>query len=128
MADAGGDVAVAPEGERQVEDGVVELLGVVGVGRGRDDDLVSIARGDSETWRQLPDATVAQTGFEVNRLRLLVGEKTLLGAIIMGDQKLSFPLEKIISGNLDISPIREQLLAPNAKVSDVIAEFWSYCQ
>jgi NAD(P)H-nitrite reductase large subunit len=98
------------------------------VGRGRDADLVGIARGDSETWRQLPDSMVAQTGFEVNRLRLLVGEKTLLGAIIMGDQKLSFPLEKIISGNVDISPIREQLLAPSAKVSDVIAEFWSRCQ
>lgn len=98
------------------------------VGRGRDDDLVGIARGDSETWRQLPDSMVAQTGFEVNRLRLLVGEKKLLGAIIMGDQKLSLPLEKIISGNLDISSIREQLLAPNAKVSDVIADFWSYCQ
>ncbi len=95
------------------------------VGRGRDEDLVGIARGDSETWRQLPDAMVAQTGFEVNRLRLLVGEKTLLGAIVMGDQNLSFPLEKMISGNMDISPIREQLLAPNAKVSDVIAEFWA---
>jgi nitrite reductase (NADH) large subunit len=98
------------------------------VGRGRDADLVGIARGDSETWRQLPDSMVAQTGFDVNRLRLLVGEKTLLGAIIMGDQKLSFPLEKIISGNVDISPIREQLLALSANVSDVIAEFWSGCQ
>jgi NAD(P)H-nitrite reductase large subunit len=95
------------------------------VGRGRDDDLVGIARGDSETWRQLPDSIVAQTGFEVNRLRLLVGEKTLLGAIVMGDQKLSFPLEKIISGNVDISPIRGRLLAPNAKIGDVIADFWA---
>jgi nitrite reductase (NADH) large subunit len=95
------------------------------VGRGQDDDLVGIARGDSETWRQLPDCIVAQTGFEVNRLRLLVGEKTLLGAIVMGDQRLSFPLEKIISGNVDISPIREKLLRPNAKLGDVIAEFWA---
>lgn len=95
------------------------------VGRGKDDDLVGIARGDSETWRQLPDCIVAQTGFEVNRLRLLVGEKTLLGAIVMGDQKLSFPLEKMISGNVDISPIREKLLIPNAKIGDVIAEFWA---
>jgi len=95
------------------------------VGRGRDDDLVGIARGDSETWRQLPDCIVAQTGFEVNRLRLLVGEKTLLGAIVMGDQKLSYPLEKIISENVDISPIREKLLVPNAKVGDIVAEFWA---
>lgn len=94
------------------------------VGRGRDEDLIGIARGDSETWRQLPEAIVAQTGFEVNRLRVLVGEKTLLGAIVMGDQKLSFPLEKIITENLDITPIREKLLAPNASIANVIAEFW----
>ena len=77
-----------------------------------------------ETWRDLPDCMTAQTG-EVNRLRLLVGEKSLLGAIVMGDQKLSFPLEKIITNNMDISPIRERLLAPNARVGDIVAEFWS---
>lgn len=95
------------------------------VGRGRDDDLVGIARGDSETWRDLPDSIVAQTGFQVNHLRLLVGEKTLVGAIVMGDQTLSFPLEKIISNNMDISSIRERLLAPNAKIGDIVAEFWT---
>ena len=95
------------------------------VGRGQDQDLVGIARGDSETWRSLPDAIVAQTGFDVNRLRLLVGESTLLGAIVMGEQKLSFPLEKIISSNADISPIREKLLQPNAPVGDIIADFWT---
>ena len=95
------------------------------VGQGRDDDLVGIARGDSETWRHLPECIVAQTGFEVNRLRLMVGEKTLLGAIVMGDQKLSLPLEKMISGNVDISPIRDQLLMPNARLGDLIAEFWA---
>ncbi|HSL46692.1 MAG TPA: FAD-dependent oxidoreductase [Anaerolineales bacterium] len=95
------------------------------VGRGRDDDLVGIARGDSETWRQLPDSMVAQTGFEVNRLRLLVGEKTLLGAIVMGDQKLSLPLEKIISEKMDISMIRDELLMPDAKIGDIVAEYWA---
>jgi NAD(P)H-nitrite reductase large subunit len=99
------------------------IIGVVG--RGRDDDLVGIARGDSETWRQLPDVLVAQTGFEVNRLRVLVGEKTLLGAIVMGDQTLSFPLEKIISNNVDISAIRDGLLAPYANIADILAGFWA---
>ena len=95
------------------------------VGRGQDDDLIGIARGDSETWRDLPEAIVAQTGFEVNRLRLLVGEKKLLGAIVMGDQKLSFPLEKIISARADISPIREKLLQPNAPIADIVIDFWT---
>ena len=94
------------------------------VGRGRDDDLVGIARGDSETWRQLPESIVAQTGFDVNRLRLLVGRKTILGAIVIGDQKLSMPLQRIISENMDISAIRERLLVSNAKIGDVIADFW----
>ena len=95
------------------------------VGGGHDNDLVGIARGDSETWRALPDAIVAQTGFEVNRLRLLVGEKTLLGAIVMGDQKLSFPLEKIISANADISSIRDKLLQPGAPIADIIIDYWT---
>jgi NAD(P)H-nitrite reductase large subunit len=94
------------------------------VGRGQDDDLVGIARGDSETWRQLPDSMVAQTGFDVNRVRLLVGEKYLLGAVVMGDQKLSYPLQKIISGKMDISPIREKLLLPDARLGDIVAGFW----
>lgn len=95
------------------------------VGRGQDADVVGIARGDSETWRQLPDAMVAQSGFEVNRLRLVVGEKKLLGALVMGDQTLSSPLEKIITGNVDISPIRTRLLASGARVGDIVAEFWA---
>jgi NAD(P)H-nitrite reductase large subunit len=94
------------------------------VGGGRDEDLVGIARGDSETWRELPDATLAQSGFDINRVRVMIGETTLLGAIIMGDQKLSLPLERIVTEKVDISPIREQLLAPDAKVGDLIAEFW----
>lgn len=95
------------------------------VGHGRDDDLVGIARGDSETWRQSPDATVAQTGFEVNHLRLLIGEKKLIGAVVMGDQTLSQPLQKMIAGEVDISPIRSKLLAPNAALADILVEFWT---
>ena len=95
------------------------------VGRGQDQDLFGIARGDSETWRQVPDTMVAQTGFEVNRLRIMVGNHTLIGAVIMGDQTLSSALEKIISNKVNISSMRDTLLAPNADISDVIAGFWS---
>jgi len=94
------------------------------VGGGQDNDLTGIARGDSETWRQLPDALVAQTGFEVNRLRVMVGEKTLIGAVVMGDQTLSSPLEKIILNKVNISSIRDRLLAPDTNISDVLAGFW----
>ena len=95
------------------------------VGCGQDKDLVGIARGASEAWHQLPDTIVAQTGFEVNRLRVMVGKKTLLGAVIMGDQTLSTPLVKIISNKMNISSIKDALLAPNRDISDVLAKFWS---
>jgi NAD(P)H-nitrite reductase large subunit len=96
------------------------------VGRGRDDDLLlSIARGDSETWRQMPDAIAAQSDFDVNRVRVMVGDSTLIGAIVMGDQTLSFPLQRLITEQIDISNIRAQLLQPDAPITDVIADFWT---
>ncbi|MFN8381455.1 MAG: FAD-dependent oxidoreductase [Anaerolineales bacterium] len=95
------------------------------VGRGQDEDVLGIARGDSETWRQLPDAIVAQGGFDMNHVRVLVGEKTLIGAVIMGDQTLSMPLQKIITEKMDISGIHDKLLSSEAKIADVIVDYWS---
>lgn len=94
------------------------------VGRGEDKDLVGIARGDSETWRQLPDAIAAQSEFDINRLRILIGKTTIIGAIVMGDQTLSQPLRQIITQQIDITSIRNQLLQPNVRLGDIIADFW----
>jgi NAD(P)H-nitrite reductase large subunit len=94
------------------------------VGRGDDDDLHSIARGDSEFWRQLPDAIVAENYFEVNRLRILVGKNTIVGAIVMGDQTLSQLLQQLVAAQVDITPIRDRLVAPNAKVGEIVSQFW----
>jgi len=99
------------------------LIGAIG--RGRDADLVGIARGDSETWRQLPDAMVAQANFQVNRLRLLVGEQNLVGAVVMGDQTLSKPIQHLVSKRVDISPIRDRLLESGTPLADLIADFWT---
>jgi len=95
------------------------------VGGGEDQDLLGIARGDSETWHQLPDAIVAQADFDINRLRVLVGRQSLIGAIVIGNQSLSRPLHHLISRGIDISPIRDRLLHPTAPIADTIAEFWS---
>ncbi len=95
------------------------------VGRGIDEDVQGIARGDSETWRQLPDAIVAQSGFDMNHVRILVGDKTLIGAVVMGDQTLSTPLQKIIAEKMDISAIHDKLLAKDVKIADVIVDYWS---
>lgn len=107
---------------------VTRLAGVTttiigSVGAGRDADLVGIARGDSELWRQLGQALVAEDEHEVNRLRLLVGQTTLVGAVLMGDQRLSHPLQRLIGQQIDISPIRAQLLAPNAPLAALLTAF-----
>ncbi len=94
------------------------------VGAGADHDLTGIARGDSETWRQLPDAISCQQSFDVNRLRLLLGEKRILGAIVMGDQTLSQPLRHLVSQQVDIRTVKDQLLQPKAPVADIVANFW----
>jgi len=107
------------------------IIGMVGPGRGQaygekgDLDVQGIARGDSETWRQLPNAIAAQSGFDVNRLRILLGAQTLLGALVMGDQTLSQPLERLITAQADISPIRSRLLAANAPLADILAEYYT---
>ncbi len=95
------------------------------VGRGRDEDLLGIARGDSETWRQLPDAMAAQRDFDVNRLRVLVGDRTLIGAVVMGDQTLSQPLHRLIAHQVDVTLIRDKLLDPTAQLGDSLAQFWT---
>jgi NADPH-dependent 2,4-dienoyl-CoA reductase/sulfur reductase-like enzyme len=95
------------------------------IGGGKDDDVLGIVRGDSEAWRQLPDAIAAQSDFDVNHLRVLVGERTLVGAILMGDQTLSRPLQHLVTERVDITPIHERLLQPKAPVADLIADFWT---
>ncbi len=95
------------------------------VGGGLDDDLLGIARGDSETWRQLPDAIAAQSNFDINRLRVMVGKTSIFGALVMGDQTLSQPLYKLVSRRADISPIRDSLLNANGNLSETLIQFWS---
>ena len=73
----------------------------------------------------MPDAIVTQANFDVNRLRVLVGENYLVGALLMGDQTLSRAIHHIIVDRIDITPIREKLIHSGNSVIDVIADFWS---
>ena len=74
-------------------------------------------RGDSEIWRQGADAVVAQTYGHGSRLRLYVGEQHLFGALVMGDQTLSRPLQHLIENKVDIRPIHAELLTPGTQLS-----------
>ena len=115
---------------RSVAVNVVRLAGVMiaiigAVGSGHDEDLVSVARGSSETWVQLPNTIAMENGNELGHLRLMVGERTLLGALVMGDQKLSLPLQEMISAQTDITSIRSKLLQSSDMLGQIIMDFWA---
>ena len=99
------------------------IIGAIGTGR-REEDTIAIVRGDSESWRSMTDAVAAQTEFEVNRVRIMIGQQTLVGALVMGDQTLSYPLQHLIADQVDISPIRDHLLSPDAPLVDIIRGYW----
>jgi len=89
-----------------------------------DPDVKGIMRGDSEVWRQQSIGIVAQTYQETNRIRLYVTQNTITGAIVMGDQTLSRPLQVLIRDQVDISPMRDRLLSPQNPLIDTLTSFW----
>jgi NAD(P)H-nitrite reductase large subunit len=102
------------------------MITIVGaVGSGHDEDIVSMARGSSETWLQLPNTIAMVTGDKLNHLRVMMGERTLLGALLLGDQKLSFPLQDLITHQVDITPIREQMLSSQDQLGHILMDYWT---
>jgi NAD(P)H-nitrite reductase large subunit len=115
--------------QRTVATNVLRLAGVMttiigSIGSGRDDGQVYTARGSSETWQKLPNTIASESSTEVSQLRLMVGEKVLLGALVMGDQKISRPLREMINDHVDITPIRDQLLQSSAQMGQFVMDYW----
>jgi len=100
----------------------ITIMGTVG--SGKDSDLEGIARGGSETWHRLGDATVMESQIGEAHVRLVFGEHTITGAVVMGDQALSFPLQEIIAAGADVSGIMADLQAPSAPVAKLIDGLW----
>jgi len=100
----------------------VTIIGAVG--GGKNEDLVAITRGESESWRLLPLSWVVSERHDVNRVRLLVGERQLVGALVMGEQTWSRPLQRMIAAGTDITPIRSALMAGGHAALDELATFY----
>jgi len=115
--------------QRTVATNVLCLAGVMttiigAIGSGRDEGQVFTTRGSSETWQQLPNTITTETGTAVSQLRLMVGEQTLLGALVMGDQRISRPLRELINNQVNISPIRDQILHSRAELGQFVMDYW----
>jgi NADPH-dependent 2,4-dienoyl-CoA reductase/sulfur reductase-like enzyme len=100
----------------------VTIIGAVG--GGKDEDLTTIARGESEAWRHSPRSWTVADRDDVNRVRLLIGERHIVGALVMGDQTWSRPLQRLIDGRADVSPIRPSLLGDGSAALTQLAAFY----
>jgi len=109
---------------------VLRLAGVMttiigAVGTGRDEGPTYTMRGSSESWLQLPNTIAMESGTSDSHLRLIVSDKFLLGALIMGDQQISKPLCDLIRARVDISSIRNNLLQSGSRLGTALADFWT---
>lgn len=100
---------------------VTSIIGSVGQGRAGD-DLVSIVHGDSENWRHQPDSFSVESGEGANRLRLVIGERALVGAVIMGDQRLADTVHQLILNQTSLGRFRQLLIQSPEKSMDVLTE------
>jgi hypothetical protein len=100
----------------------ITIIGTVG--NGEDSDLAGIARGDSQHWRELGDAVTVELQSGEAHIRLALGENSIAGAVVTGDQDLSFPLQELIEAHADISGIVTNLEAPGAPVVQIVRDFY----
>jgi NADPH-dependent 2,4-dienoyl-CoA reductase/sulfur reductase-like enzyme len=115
---------------RSVAVNVLRLAGVMttiigAIGSGRDEGPLYTTRGSSETWQPLPNTLAAESITDVSQVRLILGEDRLLGALVMGDQKISRPLCELINERVDIRSIKHQLLQPSPQLGKIIMEHWA---
>jgi NAD(P)H-nitrite reductase large subunit len=101
----------------------ITIMGMVG--SGRDADLEGIARGDSETWRRLGEAVSVESQDGDSHIRLAVGESSISGAVVIGNQTPSFTLQRLIAVRADISGFRAKLLQAGDSLGDVIQDVWT---
>ena len=95
------------------------LIGAIGTG-GREGDLVTLARGDSHAWREHLDAFAVVSDRDANHLRLVLGDDRIMGAVVMGDQALSRPLQHLIRERVDIRWVRDRLFRGPAEVHQAL--------
>jgi NAD(P)H-nitrite reductase large subunit len=95
------------------------------VGSGSDADLEGLSRGDSEVWSELGDQAVVETVHGDAHVRMTLGRHTIAGAVVMGDQALSFPLQDLIENHADVTAAVPALQEPGAPIADIVNALWT---
>jgi len=95
------------------------------VGSGDDADLEGLSRGDSQIWSELCDRAIVEAQRGDAHIRLALGEHHIAGAVVIGDQTLSYPLQELIEARVDITGALPALEAPEAPVVALINGLWA---
>jgi NAD(P)H-nitrite reductase large subunit len=97
---------------------------------GRDDDeaeeLSFISRGSSEVWTAKPGGgyTSAWADDGTSSKRLVVRGNTIVGALLLGNQRLADPLRDLIDKRVDISAVKSRLMAGGDVLTQAVLEAW----
>ena len=76
------------------------------VERQREPGILAVSSDDKESWQVCRQKEDVVHKDQSNRVRVLVGAQTIVGAVVMGDQTLAQPLYQMIKDGTDISSIR----------------------
>ena len=97
---------------------------IVGAVGGADDpDLLTITRGQSERWVSSTGSWTLTDEDAGTRVRVLVGPRTIVGAVVMGDQSLSRPLARLVTEGVDLTALRPALEARPEVGIQLLTEF-----
>jgi len=110
----------------------IATMGQINPRRGGDDAveiLQHISRGSSEVWYTQPRTYgSAWAGDGENTMRLVISGDFLVGAIIIGEQRLADPLRYLIEQQVDIRHLREDLAAGGETLKRSLLRFWQQLQ
>lgn len=98
------------------------IIGAVG-GAADDPDLLTLTRGQSERWARDPEAWVVSGARVADRLRVVVSGRVIVGAVVMGDQRVSHALAHLVGEEVDISPLRPALTTDPERAMDLLLDF-----
>jgi NAD(P)H-nitrite reductase large subunit len=105
---------------------------VAAAGRGDDEteELSFISRGSSEVWTAKPGSGYASAWAEdgTSSQRLVVRDDAIVGALLLGNQRLADPLRDLIDRRADIAPFKSRLMSGGSLLAESVMEAWQRSQ
>ena len=102
---------------------------VAAAGRDGDDaeELSFISRGSSEVWTAKPGGgyTSAWADDGTSSQRLVVRDNAIVGALLLGNQRLADPLRDLIDQRVSIAGVRSGLLSGGDSLAQAVMDAWA---